>query len=434
MRILPGRLLAGRTPYLGWKLPVALTITVLQILLALLATGEGSQSRIPDIPPTLQARARLIADGTHPLEKLCVWDCLWYWHIAEQGYRSTLPPTAQNPDRANVAFFPATPLAARAVRTVTGVSWPTALLLVSWLAAVGFWWYVLALLADRGIRPWVTAFAVFAIFAHPASLYLVAGYSESLFLMAVLGFVYWTEGARHTEGAFAVAPVMAALHGFTMSATRIAGIPLAGYTVVRSAVLSFLTRKMPGRMLGRDLILSAVAAAGGVAFFVFCQLKFGQWNLYMETQQVGWGIGKDYLLPLHLLNYRWSRTNAKVVMIYALALLLVILAEVALRQRSREQSVGRWSARLSALYMALSIFYISASGTASANFASFVRYSLAVAVILVLIAADLWSLARLPRRVAWVIAVTLFVGFSFSLVQWGFFTMAVKHFRGFFFA
>ena len=429
-----GRLLAVRKPRLGWKVLASLAITALQISLALLATGQGSQSTIPNIPLALQAKAKLILDGTNPLEKLCAWDCLWYWHIAEQGYRSSLPPASQDPDRANVAFFPATPLAARAVRTVTGVNWPMALLLVSWLAAVAFWWYVLALLADWGIRPWVTAFAVFAIFAHPASLYLVAGYSESLFLMAVLGFVYWSERARHTEGAFAIAPVMAALHGFTMTATRIVGIPLAGYPAVRSIVLSVLMRKMPGRILGRDLVLSAVAAAGAFVFFVFCQLKFGLWNLYMETQQIGWGLGKDYLLPLHLLSYKWSRTNAKFVIWFALALLEVILTEVALRRRSREQSTERWSARLSALYLALCLFYISASGTASANFASFIRYSLAVAVILALIAADLWSLARLPRRVAWITAVALFVGLSFSLVQWGFFKMAMSHFRGFFFA
>lgn len=434
MRILSDRLPASCTPHLGWQMPVSLTITVLQILLALLATSASWQSKIPHIPPSLQARARLITDGTHPLEKLCAWDCLWYWHIAEQGYRSTLPPASQNPDRANVAFFPATPLVARAVRAVTGVSWPMALLLVSWLAAVGFWCYLLALLADWGIRPWVTAFAVFAIFAHPASLYLVAGYSESLFLMAVLGFIYWSGCARHKEGTFGIARVMAAMHGFTMSASRIVGIPLAGYPVVRSIVLSFLTRKILGRTLGRDVILSAIATAGGIAFFVFCQLKFGQWSLYLETQQIGWGLGKDYLLPLHLSDYRWSGANPKVVMICALTLLAVMLAEVALRHRSREQNPERWSARLSALCLALGIFYISASGTASANFVSFVRYSLAVVVILVLIAADLWSLARLPRRIELVIAVALFVGFSFSLVRWGFFGMAMSHFHGFFFA
>jgi hypothetical protein len=413
-------------------LTVSLAITVAQIALALLATGVGVHSKIPDIPPVLQARARLIADGTNPLEKLCAWDCLWYWHIAEQGYRSTLPPAAQNPDRSNVAFFPAIPLAARAVRMVTGVSWPAALLLVSWLAAVGFWWYVLALLADRGIRPWVTAFAVFAIFAHPASLYLVAGYSESLFLMAVLGFVYWSERTRYAEGAFAIAPVLTASHGFTMSATRIPGMVLAGYPAVRTIVLSFLMRTMPGRMLGRDVILSVVAAAGGVAFLVFCQLKFGQWNLYMETQRVGWGMGMDYLFPLRALSYRWSRTNGKFVMGYALALLMVISTEVAFRQRSREESTVRWSARLSALYLALGLFYIPASGTAGRNFVSFVRYSLPVEVILVLIAAELWCLAHLPRRVVGIIAIFLLVGFSFSLVQWVFFTMAMSHFRGHF--
>lgn len=434
MKLLPDRWFAGATARLGWRLPVALAITVLQIALALLATGGDRRSRIPDIPPTLQARARLIANGTHPLEKLCAWDCLWYWHIAEEGYRSTPPPVPQSPDQANVAFFPATPLAARAVRTITGVTWPMALLLASWLAAVGFWWYVLALLAGWGIRPWVTAFAAFAILAHPASLFLVAGYSESLFLMALVGFVYWSERARHNESAFGVATAIAALHGFTLSATRIVGIPLAGYPAVRTIVLSWLTRRMPGRTLGRDFILSTVAAAGGFAFLVFCQLKFGQWNLYFETQRIGWGLSADYLLPLHLFSYRWSGRNARVVMLCALALLAVIAAEVVLRQRSREHSAERWSARLSALCLAVGLFYISASATAGANFGSIVRYSLPVLTILALIAADLWSLARLPRRVEWAIAAALFIAFSFSFAYWGFFEMAVRHFRGFFFA
>jgi hypothetical protein len=434
VKLPPDRLFAAAKARLGWKLPVALAITVFQISFALLATGEGWQSRIPGTPPALRARERLIADGTNPLEKLCVWDCLWYWHIAEEGYRSTLPPAPLSPDQANVAFFPATPLAARAVRAVTGVSWPMAVLLASWLAAVGFWWYLLALLASRGSRPWVTAFAAFAIFAHPAALYLVAGYSESLFLMALLGYVYWSERARSKESVCRIAAALAALHGFIMSATRIVGIPLAGYPAVRTLVFSLLTQNVSGRTLGKDFLLSAVAAAGGFAFLVFCQLQFGQWNLYFETQRIGWGLGADYLFPLHLLSYRWSGRNAGAVMICALALLAVIAAEVALHRRSREQSAERQSARLSALYLALGLFYISASATAGANFVSFVRYSLPVLTILALIAADLWSLARLPRRVEWAIAVILFLAFSYSLAYWGFFKMAVHHFHGFFFA
>lgn len=427
------RLFVGRKPRLGWKLPVALAITTVQVALALLATGEQWPSRTPTIAPSHLARAMLIAEGSNPWEKLCAWDCLWYWDIAELGYHSTLPPVAQNPDLANVAFFPGMPLAARAARTVTGVSWPTAVVLVSQLAAVAFWWYVLALLAGWGIRPWVIAFAVFAIFAHPAAVLLVAGYSESLFLMAALGLVYWSERAR-SASVFGLAPILAALHGIVMSATRIVGIPLAGYPAVRSIVLSFLTREMAGRTLGRDLILSVVAATGGIAFFVFCQLKFGRWDLYMETQRIGWNLGNDYLAPLRLSSYRWSDTRHQAIAVCLLALLVVVLAEFILRKRNREQGPAHWSARLAALYMALVMFAISVLGTASANFASFVRYSLPVVVLLVLIAADLWSQARLPRRVVWTTAVVLGIAFSFSLVYWGFFRTAVRHFHGFFVA
>src|SRR6266478_1825937 len=63
---------------------------------------------------------------------------------------------------------------------------------------------------------------------HPAAFFLVAGYSESLFLMALLGFIYWSAA----EGSSA--KFWAAVHGIVMSATRIVGIVCAAFPLVHS--------------------------------------------------------------------------------------------------------------------------------------------------------------------------------------------------------
>jgi hypothetical protein len=64
--------------------------------------------------------------------------------------------------------------------------------------------------------------------AHPTAFYLVTGYSESLFLMALLGFIYWS-GAEGRK-----AKLIAAAHGIpSCPATRIVGVPCAGYPVIR---------------------------------------------------------------------------------------------------------------------------------------------------------------------------------------------------------
>src|SRR5206468_12260121 len=40
-------------------------------------------------------------------------------------------------------------------------------------------------------------------------------------------------------------------------------------------------------------------------FFVYCQLRWGHWDIYMLTQATGWGITPDYLAVFKLSSYRW---------------------------------------------------------------------------------------------------------------------------------
>src|SRR5207302_3000051 len=106
-----------------------------------------------------------------------------------------------------------------------------------------------------------------AILAHPAAFFLVAGYSESLFLMGLLGFLFWSgteaRGAR----------ILAAIHGIVMSATRIVGLPCALAPLVKR-IWELGWRKLTNvrdwlANYGATALLSASAMLGGLGFFIY---------------------------------------------------------------------------------------------------------------------------------------------------------------------
>src|SRR6266851_918911 len=128
----------------------------------------------------------------------------------------------------NVAFFPAYPALASLLRSVFRVEPETALLITAQLAAWGFWTYFFLFCERWKLSSTLRFFGALAIAAHPAAFFLIAGYSESLFLMALFGFIYWSSAEGRT------AKLWAMLHGIVMSATRIVGILCAAFPVVRS--------------------------------------------------------------------------------------------------------------------------------------------------------------------------------------------------------
>ncbi len=156
-------------------------------------------------------------------------DSYWFINIVDRGYQTIVPPIDHKVmEVSNVAFFPAYPAIAALFRYGLNIDTGAALLITAQLAAWGFWSYFLLFCKRWNISPALQICAALLILAHPAAFFLVAGYSESLFLMALLGFIYWSTA----EGR--AAKVWAALHGIVMSATRIVGIVCAAFPMVRS--------------------------------------------------------------------------------------------------------------------------------------------------------------------------------------------------------
>src|SRR5256886_17661614 len=92
----------------------------------------------------------------------------------------------------NVAFFPAYPAIARLFRDALQIDTTTALLITAQLAAWGFWTYFFLFCERWKLSSTLRFFGALTIAAHPAAFYLIAGYSASLFLMALVGFIYWS--------------------------------------------------------------------------------------------------------------------------------------------------------------------------------------------------------------------------------------------------
>jgi len=158
-------------------------------------------------------------------------DSYWFENIVDRGYQTIVPPMNHKMmEVSNVAFFPAYPAIAALLRHGLHFDTGNALLITAQAAAWGFWSYFFLFCERWNLSPALQFLGALSIVAHPAAFFLIAGYSESLFLMALVGFIYWSS----TEGR--AAKVWAALHGIVMSATRIVGVPCAAFPVVHSVL------------------------------------------------------------------------------------------------------------------------------------------------------------------------------------------------------
>ena len=320
-------------------------------------------------------------------EALVQHDSYWFANIVERGYGSILPPiTRKMMEVSNVAFFPAYPAAAAALHKWAGLSIYDALLVTAQLAAWGFWSYFFLFCARWNVAPLLQGFGALAIIAHPTAFFLVAAYSESLFLMALLGFIYWSSAEGRT------AKVLAAAHGIVMSATRIVGIPCAAYPLVRAVFVGGWERLRDVRGWLRQyamaVTLMAAAMLGAIGFFLYCLVRWGRWDLYMQTQSAGWAIVPDYLAVFKLESYRWmipplddpTQASQMTMTLGAICFVLVALVEwlPALRRTTS------WQARMGLYFCAFITYYIAVSGVASVEMESMLRYQFCAHVLIVL--------------------------------------------------
>ncbi|PYI60972.1 MAG: hypothetical protein DMC60_06645 [Verrucomicrobia bacterium] len=351
-------------------------------------------------------------------------DSYWFMNIIDRGYQTIVPPVDHKVmELSNVAFFPAYPAIAALFRYAFNVDSFAALLITAQLATWFFWTYFFLFCKRWNVSPALQICGTLLIVAHPAAFFLVAGYSESLFLMTLFGFIYWSTAKSRS------AKIWAALHGFLMSAARIVGIVCALFPVVY-AVLQTGWRGLrePRKWLREHTAavgITVIAICGAIGFFIYSQLRWGHWDIYMLTQAAGWGIVPDYLAVFKPGSYRWlvpalnDPTEASQLSMTLGGLLLVGIALCELVPAIRRRA--GLPLRAGIYFCAAAIYYLSVSGVACVNMESMLRYEFCVHALIVLAFLNFLNQFRTPPmlvRAFGIAAVAFFTATGLCVQGW----------------
>lgn len=352
-------------------------LTVIQILLVYLFTDRSGY---------ISSFIRIIQRDSH-----------WYVSIARRGYQFVGIDSITT-ETSNVAFFPGYPLLVDGISQLLSISPGLSLYITAQLACWIFWIYIILFFQRWQIPTFFRFLGTVCILVYPSSFYMVVGYSESLFMASLLGFLYWLNTWNHLDRL-----LIAAGHGLVMTATRIVGLPLALIPGALHLLFNLLVRNSDrpsfGKQILSTLIPSGIAVIGGLGFFLFCHLRFNNWNLYMELQYYLIGIQanywaffqpKTYLLiienwPQLLTDFsanEWANPLSQLFVPITL-LELILVGGVDAVSSSLRLSQG-WRDRLGLHGCAWIMFYISVCGMSRILQRSLIRYSLPVHILLVL--------------------------------------------------
>jgi hypothetical protein len=234
-----GRLWEALLPFLATRLPLVVAGTLSVALLPLSRYVPGYW---------------IITGVDRVFDAFSRWDAWHYTRIAESGYPSL--------DPSRTAFFPLFPTLIRIVAELQGRTDRAGLFVAAILVAnvcLVAATMVLAALVRLDLTPDDARRSAWYLLVFPTSLFLSAGYSESLFLLLTMGAILACRTDRW---------LWAAGLGMFAAVTRPVGLVIC----VPLAVEAFLAWRASGQWRWR----SAVA-------FVAPFVGFGAWMLYLNT-------------------------------------------------------------------------------------------------------------------------------------------------------
>jgi hypothetical protein len=179
--------------------------------------------------------------------------------------------------------------------------------------------------------------------------------------------------------------------------------------------------------------LMVVAILGALSFFLYCQLRWGHWEIYMLTQAAGWGVVPDYLAVFRPSNYRWlvpalnnpTEASQMSMTLGALLLISITFCEISFALRRARSAAIRWRSELPTragiYFCAAAIYYVSVSGVACVDMESMLRYEFCVHVLIVLALLNYLGQLRMPpmfTRAFGIAAVALISAAGLSVQGW----------------
>jgi hypothetical protein len=222
------------------------------------------QPRSGDLPVVPGWTIAQLSAGWHNLfTSLERQDAAWYLSIATHGYSHA---------DTSAAFFPLYPLAIRVVAWLPGVGPLAAAIVVSNLAFLGALVMLHGLSRLEGMSEEAARLTTLYIAIFPTAFFFLAPYSESLFLLLSVA-AFWF--ARRDKWA------LAALLGALAALTRSLGVLLIPALALEAL---WMSRKDRGYL--RRLAGAAGVALGPLAYFLYCQIRFGDFWAPLHAQKL----------------------------------------------------------------------------------------------------------------------------------------------------
>jgi hypothetical protein len=260
--------------WVRWRSSAAIALGVRAAFIAVAVIATWFLSRSEGTP------------GTGIFDMWRRWDAHHFLTIAEYGY------TAPESDAHAAAFFPLFPLTVRAL-LVFGLSPTVAGMLVAFAASVVAGVYLYRL-AEEELGDGSGARAVLYMFLFPTAVFLVAPYSEPLFLAGAIPAFYYARRQRW----------------------HLVGIPAAVAMGARAAGVFLLVGLLAEFVRQRDFSTERMANAG-VAFLVgllpllaygaFLSQAMGDPFEFLAAQREGWG--RRFVGPLTSFTTTWGTWN-----------------------------------------------------------------------------------------------------------------------------
>src|SRR5262249_42414601 len=145
------------------------------------------------------------------------------------------------------------------------------------------------------------------------------------------------------------------------------------------------------RPLLRALSLGAIASLGAGLFFAYCAWRFGDWDLYSKTEQVGWKVRPDYLglFSLRIFHVHWPWVREPLIdpefvsrLTVPVTVLLFVVAAVAEWWLARRSPDSGWRFRLGLYACAFFLLYVPVAAHCTRGMSSMSRFALCVQVML----------------------------------------------------
>lgn len=233
----------------------ALAATVVSHLVVLLAMAASATF--------LSDHARPGRGGT----SLLIWDGAFYRDIAASGYEVV--------GHAGLRFFPFVPLVARGLAGPFGRGYGPAVVVVTWISAFAFVWWLARLVELETADVLLARRAIWLAALFPAAAVLTLGYAEATFLAFAVGAVYCARRRR-----WLLVALLAAAAGTTRPLGLFLMVPVA-----IEAICAWRTSTWRSRV--ESVVAVAGAAIGTGAYLLWSSRTYGDFLLPFRVQSAG---------------------------------------------------------------------------------------------------------------------------------------------------